>query len=319
MALTFILEWVIQDAIVLIVTLMTVVYIIKNEEHPEIILLEMFCFCVLYAAVYENFATLIGLYAYGRSLIMIFNVPISVPLVEYLVVYASLRMLKHTDIPTWCKPFIVGFMGTLFDLTLDPVATHQIFPTEEGVVGRWTWFIGPTDVHIYGVPVHNYTGWLLMLGYAAALLLLGRYWYKKSNYKRSVGYAYPVLTMLGALLLLITPPISRFLLALEPIFPFGGIGEWIMLGVFFAVPTVLLVVYWRGKMKSRITFKTEYPLFLVLVGFHINNIIFALIGGFYEILWIVVLFAAIQSGIVFFVYRQGKLADAKPVGNPQPQ
>ncbi|OLS12712.1 MAG: hypothetical protein RBG13Loki_3658, partial [Promethearchaeota archaeon CR_4] len=35
-------------------------------------------------------------------------------------------MLKHTSIPTWCKPFIVGFMGMLFDFTLDPVATHQI-------------------------------------------------------------------------------------------------------------------------------------------------------------------------------------------------
>ncbi|OLS12467.1 MAG: hypothetical protein RBG13Loki_3888, partial [Promethearchaeota archaeon CR_4] len=74
------------------------------------------------------------------------------------------------------------------------------------------------------------------------------------------------------------------------------------------------------KMVSQFSLKTEYPLFLVLVGLPLTNIIFALIGfeSCLEILWIVVLFAAIQIGIVFLVYRQGKHANANPVEIPQP-
>ncbi len=304
--LTFIPEWIIQDAIVLIVSLMVIVYIIKNEEHPEIILLEMFCFCVLYAAIYENFATLMGWYNYGRSLIMIFNVPITVPLVEYLIVYVSLRMVKYMNVPTWCKPIIVGFMGMLFDFSLDPVAIKQIFLTDEGIIGRWTWYISATDVNIFGEPVYNFSGWMLLCGFAALFLMLGRYWYEKSNYKRSVGYGYPVLMMLCALLLLCMPPTTKFLLWLEPIFTVGSVGEWIMLAVYFIVPILILIVYWRGKMTSPIPFKAEYPLFLVLVGFHFSNIFFAILGGYYEILWIVILFAAIQSIFVLLVYKRGK-------------
>ncbi len=48
--------------------------------------------------MYENFATLMKWYGYGRSLIMIFNVPITVPIVEYLVVYSTLRILQITDV-----------------------------------------------------------------------------------------------------------------------------------------------------------------------------------------------------------------------------
>ncbi len=306
---TFIPEWVIQDAIVLIVSLMVIVFIIKNEEHPEVFLLEFFCFCVLYAAIYENFATLMGWYRYGQSLIMIFNVPITVPIVEYLVVYASLRLVKHMKFPTWCKPFLVGFMGMLFDFTLDPVALKQVFATDAGLIGRWTWFISATDVNIYGDPVYNFSGWFLLCGYAAMFLMLGRHWYKKSNYKRSVGYGYPVLMMVCSLLLLCTPPASQFLLWLAPVLSKGSFGEWIMLGVWVTVPTLLLVGYWRGRMTSRISLRGEYPIFLVLIGFHVSDIIFTLIGGFYEILWIEFLFSAIQSFLVVLIYLKSKQSE----------
>jgi len=97
----------------------------------------MFCFSVLNAAVFENFATLMGWYAYGRSLIMIGNVPITIPIIEYLVIYVTLRMLRHMSIPTWCKPFIVGFSEMLFDFTLDPVAVRMVYSTAEIPFRNW--------------------------------------------------------------------------------------------------------------------------------------------------------------------------------------
>ena len=53
---TFIPTWEIQDLIVFIIAIATAIFIIRREDHPESVLLEMLCFCFLYAAVYENFA-----------------------------------------------------------------------------------------------------------------------------------------------------------------------------------------------------------------------------------------------------------------------
>ncbi len=196
---TFIADWVIQDLLIYAIGIITILFIIKKEPHPDVIILEMICFCLMDAAVYENLATYIGLYGYGQSLIMVWNVPLSIPIVEFIVVYSSLRLTNHMKIPTWSKPIIVGLLGMLFDFTLDPVATKEIFSTTSGTIGRWTWFIGANAVNIYGEPVYNFTGWILLCGYGAAFLLLGRYWYQKSNYNRRVGYTYPILCMFRSL------------------------------------------------------------------------------------------------------------------------
>jgi hypothetical protein len=138
---TFVPVWVIQDLIVLLLALVTILFIIRREKNPAAVFLELVCFVLLNAAVFENFATLRGWYGYGRSILMIFNVPLSVPVLEYLVVYASLRMLESMKIKTWCKPFIVGAFGMLADLSLDPLAVRQVFfrlKRELSVGGRGT-------------------------------------------------------------------------------------------------------------------------------------------------------------------------------------
>jgi uncharacterized membrane protein len=149
--------WIVQDLIVYLAALATVIFIIRKEQHPEIVLLEMVCFTFLYAAVYENFTTMMGWYGYGRFLVMVGNVPLSVPIVEYNIVYSTLRML--------------------FDFALDPLAIKLVYASKEGTFGRWTWFMKPTDVGICGEPVYNFSGWVLVCGYAAAFLLLGRWWH----------------------------------------------------------------------------------------------------------------------------------------------
>ncbi len=282
---TLVPAWIVEDMIVIAVAVFTVIFILKNEKHPASILMEMFCFIVLYAAVYENLATLMGWYGYGRTLFMIGNVPLVVPLVEYLVVYSALRVLGTMNVPTWVKPFAVGGAGMLFDFALDPLAIKQVFVTLERTIGRWTWYMGPRDVGIYGEPVYNFTGWVLICGYAAALLLLGRYWHRRSGYAGAVGIAYPFVTM-GAALGLVVSPLSQALLWLEPIFHKGSIGEWIMLGVWLCVPVVLLVVFWRGKMRERFLIGKNLPVVLTLVGLPLVTVIWTLAAGQLEIVWI---------------------------------
>jgi hypothetical protein len=83
---------------------------------------------------------------------------------------------------------------------------------------------------------------MLLCGYAAVFLLIGRWWFKKSNYNSKVGYAYPVLSMLAALAVLVSP-LSNFLLWAGPLLTKGSIGEWMMLAVHLIVPALLLIIF----------------------------------------------------------------------------
>jgi hypothetical protein len=292
--------WLIQDLLVLIAALVTVFFIVRKETHPESILMEMVCFCILNAAVYENFATIVGFYGYGRSLFMIGNVPISVPVMEYLVVYAALRMLSHMHIPTWCKPFIVGFCGMVFDFTLDPLSIKLLSGEAGSVLARWTWFPKPTDAQIFGEPVYNFTGWVMICGIAAAFILLGRWWHGKTKNNRFVGYVYPVLGMIAALLVLVLPS-TNFMLWLEPIFQKGSVGEWIMLAFWLAAPVVLLAVFWRGRMREKLVLRDNLPIVLVFVAFPVFHLLFTLVCGIFEIAWLVALFAALMILLIVSV------------------
>jgi hypothetical protein len=303
---TFIPQWVAQDLIILVMAVIFIFFIIRKEEHSIAVLLEFVCFVFLNAAVFENFATLMGWYSYGRSILMLFNVPLTVPILEYLVVYSTLRILENMNIKTWCKPFIVGVFGMLVDLSLDPLAVRQVFHTQEGTIGRWTWYYNSGSVNIYNIPVYNFSGWMLLCGFAAAMILLGRWWFKKSGYKKVVGYVYPVLAMLISLGILVTKYTSRFLLWLEPIMTKGSISEYIMMGFYLVFATVLLLVFWRGRMLRNMSFKEELPVFLIFFVSHASNILFALIGNFHEILWLQFLTASVQSGLILFIYFRGK-------------
>lgn len=283
------------------VAVATALYIVKREEHPASVLLEMVCFVFLYAAVYENFATLVGWYGYGRSLVMVFNVPLSVPVVEYLVVWATLRLASRMEMPDWSKPFVAGLSGMLFDFTLDPLAIRQVFSTAEGTIGRWSWFPGPGDVTLYAEPVYNFSGWVLLCGYAAAYLLLGRWWHRRSGYRPLVGYLYPVLAMLLALGTMVSP-LSRFLLWLEPLLGRGSVGEWIMLAIHVAVPALLLALVWRGRMKDRLSWRDDWPLLVILVGAPLVHLAFTLAGGYWDVLWLVAASTALIGGMVIALF-----------------
>jgi hypothetical protein len=298
---TFVPVWVAQDVLVFLAAIVAIVYIVKKEERPIQTLLEMVCFCLLYAAVYENFATLMKWYGYGRSLIMVFNVPLTVPIVEFLVIIMTLRLLATMKVPTWSKPFIVGLSGMLFDFSMDPLATMQVFATREGTIGRWSWFPGAGDVHIFTDPVYNYNGWILLCGYAAAFLLLGRYWHRRSGYNRVVGYIYPIVSMIAALGILVTP-LSNFLLWLGPFFTKGSNAEWVMLAVLGAVPVVLLATLWRGKMSAALSLREDLPVFIVLVGLPVSELLFTIAGGYWNILPLEAGAAALSAGLVLGLF-----------------
>ncbi|MDR3298304.1 MAG: carotenoid biosynthesis protein [Candidatus Nomurabacteria bacterium] len=296
---TFVPAWVIGDIVIILLSILTGIFIIKKEKRPIPLLLEIVCFTFLYAAIYENFATFVGWYGYGKSMLMIFNVPLTVPLIEALFVYAGIRFGRALKIPTWTIPLLVGMFGVLADLTLDPVSLSQV---SDGI-GRWSWFIGAGDANWFGAPIYNYLGWFLLCGFAATMFMLGRFWYKKSGYNKIVGYVYPPLTALGALALIVSP-LSAFILWLGPFFAKGGWTEYLMLGLGFLILTILLVV-WRGRMRRKLTIKDDYIILLIFGVFYLTNIIFATIGGEWKILlWTVLPFSVIHLLILGFGFSR---------------
>jgi len=301
--------WLVQDILALLLTVYVVIVLFKRDDHPAQKLLEMFAFVFLYASIYENAAIVMGLYSYGRSLVMIGFVPASVPLIEVCVLIIGFWFLEKTRVPNWARPPIIGLFGMLQDFSLDPLAIRQVYTTGELTSGRWNWLINSTDVNILRIPVFNFPGWMLIMLYGSAMLLVGRWWFKKTNYNKVVGIVYPFATMIGALLLMISP-ISNLLLWLGPIFQKGQSIEWVMLAFHILVPTLLLIFFWRGRNTDKFDVN-DLPIFIVPTLLHLSDIAFTLIGGFTEILWIVLLASALQTALLLYAYLNNR-AQFKP-------
>ena len=296
--------WLVQDIIAILLSLFVLAYIVRRNKRPVVLILEAFAFVFLYAAIYENAATTIGLYSFGRSLVMIGFVPASVPLIEVCVLITGFWLLEKTSLPDWAKPPIIGLFGMLQDFSLDPLAIRQVFTTTGVTSGRWNWLINSADVNILNVPVYNFSGWMLIMFYGSACLLIGRWWYRKSGYQPVVGYVYPFVTMFAALLLMISP-LSNMLLWLGPVFQKGDFSEWIMLAFHLLVPVALLVFMWRGRITESFT-ANDLPIFVVPTVLHLSDILFTVIGGFTEILWIVLLASFVQSVLLLLIYLKGR-------------
>ena len=175
---------------------------------------------------------------------------------------------------------------------------------------RWNWLIASTDVNILKIPVFNFPGWMLIMLYGSACLLIGRWWYRKSGYRPVVGYVYPFAAMIAALLLMISP-ISNLLLWLGPIFQKGSPIEWILLAFHLMVPCALLIFLWRGRMAKRFT-RDDLPVFIVPTVLHLSDIVFTVIGGHFEILWIVLLASFAQTALLLFAFLNNRHISPQP-------
>ena len=304
------IPWLLADLLTLFVSLWLLVFVIKRSKYPVVILLEAFAFVFLYASIFENFAVVQGWYVYGRSLLMIGDVPLSVPLIEVSVLVTGLWLLEKMHIPEWCKPFIVGLFGMLQDFSLDPIAVRQIFNSQQVTSGRWTWLIEPWMVNIYDIPVYNFPGWMLIMLYASIFILLGRWWFKRSGYKPVVGYIYPFVSIFLALIAMVSP-LSQFLLWLAPFGTKGSNAEWIMLAFHLGFPLILLAIFWRGRMKYSLTLKDDYPILAIPVIFHISDILFTLSNGSYNVLWLVLLSSIVHLTLLALVFYTGTKVESE--------
>ena len=319
--ITFVPVWLLQDALMFAAAIWVFVYIARHEKHPVSISIEVGAFALLYAGVYENLATVIGWYGYGRSLLMLFNVPLAVVLFEALVYYSALKLVDRMAVPTWIKPLGAGMLAVVQDFALDTVETHEIYRTPQGVTGHWTFHTPATPVSIFGEPVMNFTSWMFLVGVAAAWMLVGRWWHRRSGYSRTIGILYPFLAIIAALATL-GSPLSRLVLfarvgydsAPWTRWPVATSGQWFTLAAAIVVPLVLFALFWRGRFTAPVSAREDRPLLAVLIGFPLVEIVLGVAGAHWQTLWLVVASAAAMlvmvGGSYWLAARQAAVTDA---------
>jgi hypothetical protein len=278
-----------------------------NDEKTRVFrVLELFGY-VLYSGVFENIGVLVKTF---DRLLMLGVVPVAILMLEGAIFYASMQFAEKVGFPAWAIPFIVGSLCVLQDLTLDPVAVHDLQLVGGVLEGQWNWEV-PYSGLFFGIPFFNYTGWFMMMVYYATLLVIGREYFRKSGYKRSRGYAYVLLSpLIGALLLV--SPVTEFMLFTFPIVPrFTREAEIIMLSIVAGISLLLMVKY-RVPRNSSLFAGKDRLFWLIPVILHAFDVTMAFILGI-EIAFIpVVLFGSLHVGYLavyyFWSVKRGKPA-----------
>ncbi|MCK5735251.1 MAG: hypothetical protein KAH21_02185 [Spirochaetaceae bacterium] len=276
----------------------------KNEGNSRLFrVFELFGF-IVYAGIFENIGVIGNIYNYSLNrLLMVGTVPLSILMLEAVIFYSALRFAEIRGIPKWAIPLMVGMLGVLQDLTIDPVAVFDLHLVEGVMEGRWNWTVNYKDM-LFGIPFFNYTGWFLLMFYYSIFIQLGRWIYEKSGQRFIAGISYVLLSPIAGVLLIVSP-ITRFLMFLDPLFPMftNRSAELYMLS-FAALISILIVIRFRKKSGMR-SFKDDPVVWLIPIILHAYDIILAFSLQITTAYIPVLLFAGIHLG--YLAYYLGPL------------
>jgi len=295
--------WAIAELLALILFFYCLADILKRDKDNLRIqrVFELIGF-VVYAGIFENIGVLGNTYNYSLDrLVMVGTVPLSILLIEASIFYSALRFAEQLRFPKWTIPVIVGFLGVLQDLTIDPVAAFDLHMVAGVMEGRWNWTTHYTNM-LFGIPFFNFTGWFFLMFYYTALIQGGRYLFKKSGYKTSIGIAYIITSSIAGVLLIISP-INRFLLFLNPIYPLfsNRTAEIVMLSFVLIFSIVILIKY--RKRRALISVKNDAVVWVIPLILHTFDIILAFSLKITIAYIPVLLFAGIHLGyLVVYLY-----------------
>ena len=284
-----------------------------RQKKSTIRILELLAY-LLCVALYENGGEYAGIYDYSTARIMLFaKVPISIMLYEASILYCSMRLVDHLNVPIWSRPLLIGFFAMLQDVTIDPVAVHNTYELADGVSGRWNWSAHKYDNAFFGIPFYNFSGWILIMAYYTSFILLGRWAYEKSGHNGLIGSAYPFVAVVGVLILLYLP-ITYFLLWGMPFFKqFDRYAEFGFL-LFYITASIGILLKYRG-MRRPINLHLDKIILIVPVVLHLYDIGVALALQLRVAYIPVFAGTAVHVAFLYGVYRRSKAGELAPDAN----
>jgi hypothetical protein len=130
-------------------------------------------------------------YQYGRFVFMFDGAPLSIGLGWAVIIYSGMEFVKYLDMPTYARPFLVGFLALNVDLAMDAIAIRM---------GFWNWII-PIDSEWFGVPWGNFWAWYIVVVSFSGLIYLFHAWgwpFDKNGFKR---WGYVPLALIGSVMM----------------------------------------------------------------------------------------------------------------------
>ncbi len=301
------LTWAIAEILALVLFLYCLSDAMKKSDDRTRVfrVLELIGF-VIYAGLFENIGVLGNVYDYSLDrLILVGVVPLSLLMFEAVIFYSALQFAEAMNFHKWVRPFVVGFLGVLMDLAIDPVAVFDLHLVNGVLEGRWNWTTYYDDM-LFGIPFFNFVGWFLLMFYYATLIQLGRDQHEKSGYKESIGTAYVIIAPIIGVLLIVSP-ITRFLLFLYPIFPMF-LNRTVEIFMLSSIAIITIVVLFKYRKGSEVIDYRNYPVIWVIpLVLHAFNIVLAF-SLMITIAYIpVLLFAGIHLAyLAYYLFRKPK-------------
>jgi hypothetical protein len=168
-------------------------------------------------------------------------VPLAVPVMESLIVYAAMLTSDRLRLPLAVRSLFDGLLVLSIDFGMDPIVSRSIvcpqgfelFNQNTGV-GMWVWKLNSTVEYVVGIDLNNYAGWFLgIAAFSLTQRLLRRRWPpERLNLPRLVGLA---ILSLPASMLLFAPLVFgyKFLVERTPIPEWVTFTTLIGLSLFF--------------------------------------------------------------------------------------
>ena len=240
---------------------------LRNSKLPGVAVgLELLVF-VLYGLTFESIAVAAGFYSYAPFAFRIWHAPLVIGVGWAVIGYAVMGFSDSLNLSQWAKPFLDALLALLIDLGMDVVAIRDVDNFGDTVLGMWNWGI-PLNEMWFGVPYANFMAWWLVVFIMSACLRSGRYVYSWFG-KKWLAWVYPVAAFfaaLGVFLFLLLTFTEAFTLT----------TLLLLIGLSLAVTTVSL----NGRQR-RLSWRTDYPIFLVPLAFHLFFLGLLLVRGLY--------------------------------------
>ena len=297
------ITWLLSEILSIALLFIVLAHAAKRENAAHRIL-EFFGF-IMAAAIFENIGVAYDIYDYDlHRLLMIGKVPLSILIIEAAILYAALLLVERLAMPKWTMPFIVGMLGSVQDMTIDPASVFDLHSFDGVMSGQWNW----TEHYsggLFGIPFFNFSGWFTMIAFFVMFILIGRHLYEKKQSK-ALGYAYPLVAALLTVLLMVSP-VNWFFLYMWPFFGFYvKIPELIMMIINLGFPMALLFVY-RKRMKPA-TFAENKLSYCLPVFLHVFCAIVGFAAGIQQAYLPGILVTVLHTAFLAWLYVRGKKA-----------
>lgn len=293
------ISWLINEFIGTILLFICIAHAIKRAK-PMLRIFELFCY-MLTAGIFENIGVWVNTYYYSVDRIMMFGkVPFSILFIEGAILYVTVLLVEHLQLPKWAIPFGAGVLSSIQDMTLDPSSVYDLQNINGVIEGQWNW-TKYYDGGFVNIPFFNFSGWLTMMLFYMMSILIGRHIYEKTH-KEWIGITYPFVSVIITLLLLVSP-INQFLLFATPFANSNNkSAEFVMMIINYTVSIFFLLKF--AKYSKPFARKRDAIILWIPVFLHIYALVSSIILDISVAILPIILVTIIHSGYLFWVYKK---------------